>query len=115
LAAQIRDEVQSVALDRLAQHFQLRRPTLKEKGDEGELALSELVRIGHVHQHRACVGDARRSLVHVAVEEILDRLFRHFHLLGFGVRLVDRKSTRLNSSHVKISYAVFCLKKKKKK
>src|SRR5690606_39455559 len=27
--------------------------------------------------------------------------------------LVDRKSTRLNSSHVKISYAVFCLKKKK--
>src|SRR5436309_6411437 len=27
---------------------------------------------------------------------------------------VDRKSTRLNSSHVKISYAVFCLKKKKR-
>src|SRR5690606_39994504 len=27
--------------------------------------------------------------------------------------LLDRKSTRLNSSHVKISYAVFCLKKKK--
>src|SRR5436309_15942064 len=31
------------------------------------------------------------------------------------LRRVDRKSTRLNSSHVKISYAVFCLKKKKKK
>src|SRR5690606_39777840 len=30
-----------------------------------------------------------------------------------GLRRVDRKSTRLNSSHVKISYAVFCLKKKK--
>src|SRR5207302_11415437 len=29
-------------------------------------------------------------------------------------RTRDRKSTRLNSSHVKISYAVFCLKKKKK-
>src|SRR5690554_7576269 len=28
---------------------------------------------------------------------------------------IDRKSTRLNSSHVRISYAVFCLKKKKKK
>src|SRR5690606_40137716 len=27
----------------------------------------------------------------------------------------DRKSTRLNSSHVKISYAVFCLKKKKRR
>src|SRR5207302_6150042 len=31
------------------------------------------------------------------------------------VPTADRKSTRLNSSHVKISYAVFCLKKKKKK
>src|SRR5690606_6769153 len=30
------------------------------------------------------------------------------------VEPTDRKSTRLNSSHVKISYAVFCLKKKKK-
>src|SRR5690606_40536613 len=29
------------------------------------------------------------------------------------VSIIDRKSTRLNSSHVKISYAVFCLKKKK--
>src|SRR5690554_7639145 len=28
---------------------------------------------------------------------------------------IDRKSTRLNSSHVRISYAVFCLKKKNKK
>src|SRR5690554_7401061 len=33
-------------------------------------------------------------------------------LFDFGL---DRKSTRLNSSHVRISYAVFCLKKKKKK
>src|SRR5438132_7492467 len=32
-----------------------------------------------------------------------------------GRRPVDRKSTRLNSSHTVISYAVFCLKKKKKK
>src|SRR5690554_7681844 len=31
------------------------------------------------------------------------------------LRSLDRKSTRLNSSHVRISYAVFCLKKKKKK
>src|SRR5688572_32103856 len=30
-------------------------------------------------------------------------------------REIDRKSTRLNSSHSQISYAVFCLKKKKKK
>src|SRR5690606_37058412 len=32
----------------------------------------------------------------------------------FADFIKDRKSTRLNSSHVKISYAVFCLKKKKK-
>src|SRR5690554_7358772 len=31
------------------------------------------------------------------------------------IKSIDRKSTRLNSSHVRISYAVFCLKKKKKK
>src|SRR2546430_15832637 len=36
---------------------------------------------------------------------------------GHGIRVdshVDRKSTRLNSSHSQISYAVFCLKKKKR-
>src|SRR5207302_7839881 len=35
--------------------------------------------------------------------------------INLGLSTTDRKSTRLNSSHVKISYAVFCLKKKKKK
>src|SRR5256885_6967621 len=47
---------------------------------------------------------------------------RHRHHLPEGQRLPfqshhcrrDRKSTRLNSSHLVISYAVFCLKKKKK-
>src|SRR3989442_11535755 len=33
---------------------------------------------------------------------------------GVSYRNADRKSTRLNSSHVRISYAVFCLKKKNK-
>src|SRR5690554_7316032 len=48
-------------------------------------------------------------------------MIRHLvdHLaVGLGEIIVileeDRKSTRLNSSHVRISYAVFCLKKKKK-
>src|SRR5688572_32079965 len=39
-----------------------------------------------------------------------DRAGAHLHAVG-----LDRKSTRLNSSHSQISYAVFCLKKKKKK
>src|SRR2546426_6942703 len=34
---------------------------------------------------------------------------------GIGGHVVDRKSTRLNSSHLVISYAVFCLKKKNTK
>src|SRR5690554_1800710 len=34
---------------------------------------------------------------------------------GITHRWLDRKSTRLNSSHVRISYAVFCLKKKRQK
>src|SRR5215203_6484190 len=42
-------------------------------------------------------------------------LWRYLHLLRarFAPSPLDRKSTRLNSSHANISYAVFCLKKKK--
>src|SRR4051812_49720752 len=36
-------------------------------------------------------------------------------VLGDEVGLADRKSTRLNSSHMSISYAVFCLKKKNRR
>src|SRR5207253_11316621 len=39
----------------------------------------------------------------------------NFRLCVHDFEVQDRKSTRLNSSHVAISYAVFCLKKKKKK
>src|SRR6267378_8084534 len=50
------------------------------------------------------LGDQHRPLV------VQDHLARDDALL----EPLDRKSTRLNSSHVEISYAVFCLKKKKK-
>src|SRR5690606_39464809 len=43
-----------------------------------------------------------------------DLVNRDFKATAPNQLWVDRKSTRLNSSHVKISYAVFCLKKKKK-
>src|SRR2546430_13067131 len=50
---------------------------------------------------------------------VAEQLNHHGNLHGArGVephRRADRKSTRLNSSHSQISYAVFCLKKKKKK
>src|SRR5690606_40584249 len=44
--------------------------------------------------------------------KIMNLLYKS--LVEKSTLLIDRKSTRLNSSHVKISYAVFCLKKKKK-
>src|SRR2546426_1414844 len=44
-----------------------------------------------------------------------DRRRRHDGDAVAAARQADRKSTRLNSSHLVISYAVFCLKKKKKK
>src|SRR2546427_1557267 len=51
----------------------------------------------------ACLGDPRG-----------ERFLRHVEqALGIGADSADRKSTRLNSSHSQISYAVFCLKKKK--
>src|SRR5438876_3301166 len=58
-------------------------------------------------------------------ETISDRNIERVKALGGGIAVqnrmafqgeyLDRKSTRLNSSHPSISYAVFCLKKKKKK
>src|SRR5574340_1066075 len=43
------------------------------------------------------------------------KLLLNLHQRMTSSQRLDRKSTRLNSSHQKISYAVFCLKKKKKK
>src|SRR5699024_12019299 len=45
-------------------------------------------------------------------ELIVGEDFRFGSCKGGTAQLLDRKSTRLNSSHVSISYAVFCLKKK---
>src|SRR5260221_10651738 len=50
-----------------------------------------------------------------AVDRILAIKERRARLMGTPFFDRDRKSTRLNSSHTVISYAVFCLKKKKKK
>src|SRR5437660_5648272 len=65
----------------------------------------------------------RRGLLWIARNGLADRVTRsaaaaqnHYHGHSQSERRDngDRKSTRLNSSHVAISYAVFCLKKKKK-
>src|ERR1035438_10810766 len=59
---------------------------------------------------------ARRTAVGQAVQKYLDRgeLVPDQIVLDMLREAIDRKSTRLNSSHLGISYAVFCLKKKQK-
>src|SRR5690606_17211150 len=54
---------------------------------------------------RESVVPARRQ-----VSEVATQIARYSADDGFFAKFTDRKSTRLNSSHVKISYAVFCLK-----
>src|SRR3712207_7638105 len=64
-------------------------------------------------------GDLRHDLTGRGVHPAKDRVVRlAVQVRGVGpheeeLGAVDRKSTRLNSSHANISYAVFCLKKKK--
>src|SRR2546426_11154589 len=86
-------------------------------GRVGEVPLRgpplELIEVGHDQDDRelALVAEhdgARHELVQP--DRVLDRLRRDV-LPTRGLQ--DRKSTRLNSSHLVISYAVFCLKKKK--
>src|SRR5687768_18189331 len=70
-----------------------------------------------LHDALPILDVVRRVVVEIHVVELRDR--QHVEeppALRFVERLIqDRKSTRLNSSHGYISYAVFCLKKKKKK
>src|SRR5690606_41487482 len=56
----------------------------------------------------------RCKLNHAEIEQLHSCRHRSCYVCTHKQRLEDRKSTRLNSSHVKISYAVFCLKKKTK-
>src|SRR5690606_41951932 len=55
------------------------------------------------------IGKHRQYSIFIIDDENSIFLIMHLDLLQFGlVQKKDRKSTRLNSSHVKISYAVFC-------
>src|SRR5437868_13188009 len=70
---------------------------------------------------RSVITDRRRRTAQIAfggndVLDLVDAMVADMQADGEKTRRVvlDRKSTRLNSSHVSISYAVFCLKKKRK-
>src|SRR3712207_8087788 len=65
-------------------------------------------------RHQEVGGRARVDHDAVARPEPVGELpLEPGHALAHGEAAADRKSTRLNSSHAYISYAVFCLKKKK--
>src|SRR5690606_41860733 len=69
------------------------------------------------YRQASAVGRHEADLLAVALKQhAVDRVTAVFGCCGkerAADERADRKSTRLNSSHVKISYAVFCLKKKK--
>src|SRR5690625_6961130 len=80
-----------------------------KKGDQGDIVVSVTCKIsgfhtvGTVHMTKPLLVKVVFSVIQIEVDAMV-------RFVGEGV--VDRKSTRLNSSHVAISYAVFCLKYK---
>src|SRR3712207_9024321 len=96
----------------------IRRPPRSTLFPYTTLFRSLLEAVAHLRRHpgqvdeRRDLADLHRGALHLA--EHLDDLLRSLDLalLGRAAAALDRKSTRLNSSHANISYAVFCLKKK---
>src|SRR6266496_5220002 len=91
-------------------------PRLGRRGGRQEERRSEKERRGQERQ-AARPRDARPAPLRVLAREhpFHRRADRGRRRRGALLPGRDRKSTRLNSSHVEISYAVFCLKKKKRK
>src|SRR3712207_7934654 len=98
----------------------IRRPPRSTLFPYTTLFRSHRERARHLEPLGAADGQVPGLGVQVGAESHLqDHLLRDTPRLGRAVRVMegteheDRKSTRLNSSHANISYAVFCLKKKK--
>src|SRR5437868_9751139 len=102
--------------DRLVQELRRALGDVRaSRADLPDLELASARRVPHAHDPSGRLdpvsGVERREELHrlVRTEQAFVAVVAHRELGE------DRKSTRLNSSHVSISYAVFCLKKKKKK
>src|SRR5688572_31474841 len=67
--------------------------------------------LAHVYGQRDADAEARLGRARARAARALHHL-RGLHAQARGGGKIDRKSTRLKSSHSQISYAVFCLKKK---
>src|SRR5258705_9790990 len=82
----------------------IRRPPRSTLFPYTTLFRSALFRVHRADQHEARVVRVRNAVALDGIDAARRRV----------EQCIDRKSTRLNSSHLGISYAVFCLKKKKK-
>src|SRR5690554_7436331 len=78
---------------------------------------SYILLAGFIITLSSCSGKKRKPSIVFMPDMYYSVAYEPFSDANFGYwpEREDRKSTRLNSSHVRISYAVFCLKKKKKK
>src|SRR5690242_21617659 len=91
---------------------------LKDKAGEtlGELTVQESRYGAWCGPFTPASGYARvRDLFVKWTEAVNEQSLRFADTVDGRISQIDRKSTRLNSSHMSISYAVFCLKKKKTK
>src|SRR3712207_3194448 len=95
------------------------RQSVKEPLQTGIKAIDSMVPIGK-GQRELIIGDRQTGKTALAIDAILNQKGKDVICIYVAigqkqstVAHIDRKSTRLNSSHANISYAVFCLKKKK--
>src|SRR5690606_3138947 len=79
------------------------------EGSRRAMRVSHLREMDRLEQSLAFLATVSSTSPYVGLFGTVWGIMRSFHELS-GVASADRKSTRLNSSHVKISYAVFCLK-----
>src|SRR5258707_8226587 len=97
----------------------IRRPPRSTLFPYTTLFRSESVQLRKRGNHRKRGRRERDALAglgkgpHCRIQYVVGTTTCH-DILDSAMRALDRKSTRLNSSHANISYAVFCLKKKKK-
>src|SRR2546430_8859733 len=92
----------------------IRRPPRSTLFPYTTLFRSAKWRVRHSAREGSSVEPEREPLAHARAGPPRDRGNAAPPVAGSrGAHGVDRKSTRLNSSHSQISYAVFCLKKKK--
>src|SRR5699024_1816802 len=93
-------------LEKVADQIEALEPDFEELSD------TELQQKTENFKERYAHGESLDDMLVEAYAVVREASKRVLNMRPFYVQLLDRKSTRLNSSHVSISYALFCLQKK---